>query len=148
MVNGEKNSKEDITKSQTANRENGDFDLFIADGMDSLKRKPNYEKMRDEAIAQYLKERRKSRIYLFIGILLLIFSLCFFFGIGQHPLILIAAVCVFLSAWWLVDTVKQFPELKRRYRYRLSRAVEIMSNDNVFMEIPKEDLERFDKWYR
>ncbi|MGN0520248.1 MAG: hypothetical protein ACI4LB_05850 [Candidatus Fimenecus sp.] len=144
----EQNEKGFFAENAVNTSETEPFDPLAAGDMPEIREMPSYEKMRDEAVAQYYKERRQTRIYLWIGILLLVLSLWFFFGIGRHPLILIAAVCVFLSVWWLWDTVKKFPEVKRRYRYRLSRAVEIMSNANVFMQVPKEDWERFDRFWQ
>lgn len=148
MDNFDKYQADNSAEPKPENPEESPFDPLTVGGMNDIQRKPSYAALRDEAVAAYLQDRRRARVYLLIGILLLLLSLFFCIDIGQHPLILIAAVCLFLSLWWLLDTLKKFSKAKRMYRYRLSRAVEILSNVNVFMEIPKEDLERFDRFWQ
>lgn len=116
--------------------------------MDEIKQVPSYAELRDKAVQEYYKERKSARRFLLLGVLFLLLSLYFFVSIGRHPYILIVAVCIVLSVWWIWDSIKKFPEAKRNYIFRLKRAVEIMTNANVFMQIPQEDLHRFDKWWQ
>ena len=150
MDNNQKEPFDYFLENQTQNEpqeENHCVPLAAGD-MPDTRKMPSYEEMRDEAVRAYLEERKRIWIYLAIGILLLVLSLCFLIEIGRHPMILMSAVFIYFSVWWIVDSVKKFPKAKRQYRYRLQRAVEIMQNANVFMQVPKEDLERFDGFLR
>ena len=126
------------------------FDPLAAGDMPEIREMPSYENMRDEAVAQYRQNRKANLIFLCIGIVGLTVSFCIFWELiisGGNILFLIVALFVLFFAAWCISCIKKFSDLKRDYRYRLNRAVEIMSNANVFMQVPKEDLERFDKWY-
>lgn len=127
------------------------FDPLAAGDMPEIREMPSYEKMRDEAVEQYRQNRKTNRIYLSIGIAGLSVSFCIFWELiiaHTNVLFLIVALFVLFFAAWCISCIKKFSDIKRDYRYRLYRAVEIMSNANVFMQVPQEDLERFDKWYR
>ncbi len=117
--------------------------------MGNIQQTPSYEEMRDEAVQKYYAERKTARIFLVIGILLFVISAGYTLSAysGHSILFLIGGVVAFFSAWWVWDSLKKFPEAKRNYIYRLNRAVEIMSNANVFMQVPQEDLHRFDHWW-
>lgn len=149
MENNPKELFDFFSENQTQDepQEENHFDPLAAGDMPETRKVASYEEMRDEAVRAYLEERKRIWIYLAIGILMLALSLCFLIGIGRHPMILMSAVFLFFSVWWIVDSIKKFPKAKRQYRYRLQRAVEIMQNANVFMEVPKEDLERFDGFF-
>lgn len=118
--------------------------------MAHLQKPPSYEEMRDEAVQKYYAERKTARIFLAIGIAALIITAEITLSAyrGGSTLFLIGGIFTFFAVWWTWDSAKKLSEAKRTYIYRLNRAVEIMSNANVFMQVPQEDLHRFDKWWQ
>lgn len=125
-------------------------DPLAAGDMYGISKMPSYEKMRDEAIAQYKNNRRANRIFLLIGLVVLVPSAIYFYQalMSKDISLIFSGLLTFLSAWWTRSCFRKIPELKRAYRYRLQRAVETMSNVNVFMRIPEEDLKRFDRFWQ
>ena len=153
MENFEQEQFTDFTETQaeTQNQEEVSVDPLAVGGMSEIREMPSYEKMRDEAVAKYRQDRKINLIYLCIGIVGLLVSCCVFFELvlsGGNVLFLVAALFVFFFLVWCYSCIKKFSKLKQDYRYRLNRAVEIMSNVNVFMQVPKEDLERFDRFWQ
>jgi len=118
--------------------------------MESIQQTPSYEEMRDEAVQKYYADRKSARIFLAIGITLFIISAGYTLLLfkGYSIFYLIGGIFTFFSAWWSWDSLKKLSAAKRTYIYRLKRAVEIMSNANVFMQVPQEDLHRFDKFWQ
>lgn len=152
MENFEQEQFTDFTETQaeTQNQEEVPVDPLAVGGMPEIREMPSYEKMRDEAVAKYRQDRKVNRIYFCIGVAGLVVSFRIFWELllSRNIMFLVAALFVFFFLAWCYSCIKKFSKLKQDYRYRLNRAVEIMSNVNVFMQVPKEDLERFDRFWQ
>lgn len=150
MKNFEQEQFADFTETQaeTQNQEEVSVDPLAVGGMPEIREMPSYEKMRDEAVAKYRQDRKLNRIYSCIGVAGLVVSFRIFWELllSRNIMFLVAALFVLFFLAWCYSCIKKFSKLKQDYRYRLNRAVEIMSNVNVFMQVPKEDLERFDRF--
>ena len=112
---------------------------------------PNYETLRDEAIAAYHLEKKKVWKDFFICLFLNIFlPLCLnliMFSISMYSfkvLWLWFAVCVFI--FWFPFWLRALKKPKENYLFRLRKAVHEMEKIDVYMQIPDEDLHRFDKF--
>lgn len=100
---------------------------------------PEYAELRDNAVRLYLEERQRRRKFIVIGVAL--FLILFFnFGFTFFPRRLLR----FVILWWIADCFCKLHEAKANYRYRLYRAVETLTELGIFMDIPPEDLHRFD----
>lgn len=148
MENSEKNHVDIFAENQTVNQKEEKFDPLAVGGMTEIREMPSYEKMRDEAVAQYKENHKSNFIFLCIGIVGFLVALCIFLSLRHSPMIMIAGLFVLLFLAWNISCVKKFSAIKQTYRYRLHRAVEIMANAGVFMQVPKEDLERFDGFWK
>ena len=152
MENFEQEQFTDFTETQaeTQNQEEVSVDPLAVGGMPEIREMPSYEKMRDEAVTKYRQDRKINLIYFCIGVAGLVVSFRIFWELllSRNIMFLVAALFVLFFLAWCYSCIKKFSKLKQDYRYRLNRAVEIMSNVNVFMQVPKEDLERFDRFWQ
>lgn len=152
MENFEQEPFTDFTETQaeTQNQEEVSVDPLAVGGMPEIREMPSYEKMRDEAVTKYRQDRKIILIYFCIGVAGLVVSFRIFWELllSRNIMFLVAALFVLFFLAWCYSCIKKFSKLKQDYRYRLNRAVEIMSNVNVFMQVPKEDLERFDRFWQ
>lgn len=116
--------------------------------MEDIRYVPNYEKLRDEAVEKYKKERKEVLLSFVIMIFINLFV----------PGLLILTMADFSFLWkifgiffllmWFPFMAKKWKEPKQNYLYRLHKAVDEMEKADVYMQIPEEDLHRFDGLFR